>query len=46
MSVAQLHPDPEEGDLAKGFTVPRDTAFFPPSRKVKAPPASFAAARM
>ncbi|EPR5009541.1 type VI secretion system baseplate subunit TssF, partial [Escherichia coli] len=28
MSVAQLHPDPEEGDLAKGFTVPRDTAFF------------------
>ncbi len=28
MSVAQLHPDPEEGDLAKGFTVPRSTAFF------------------
>ncbi|HBD6435285.1 TPA: type VI secretion system baseplate subunit TssF [Shigella flexneri] len=28
MSVAQLHPDTEEGDLAKGFTVPRDTAFF------------------
>lgn len=28
MSVAQLHPDPEEGDLAKGFTVPRNTAFF------------------
>lgn len=46
MSVAQLHPDPEEGDLAKGFTVPRDTAFFPPFRKAKVPPASFAAARM
>ncbi len=28
MSVAQLHPDTEEGDLAKAFTVPRDTAFF------------------
>lgn len=28
MSVAQLHPNPEEGDLAKGFTVPRNTAFF------------------
>ncbi|EBX6014562.1 type VI secretion system baseplate subunit TssF [Salmonella enterica subsp. enterica serovar Dortmund] len=28
MSVAQLHPDREEGDLAKGFTVPRNTAFF------------------
>ncbi len=31
--------------LAKGVTVPRDTAFVSPSRKAKIPPASFAAAR-
>ncbi|GAB3991364.1 hypothetical protein GCM10029978_120070 [Actinoallomurus acanthiterrae] len=41
MSVAQLHPDPEEGDLAKGFTVPRNTAFFPPFRKAKVPACQF-----
>lgn len=46
MTVARLYPDPQEGDLAKGFTVPRDTAFFPGSRRRKIPLASFAVARM
>ena len=28
MAVAQLHPNAGEGDLGKGFVVPRGTAFF------------------
>lgn len=28
MAVAQLHPKVQEGDLSKGFSVPRGTAFF------------------
>ncbi|EBZ7176630.1 type VI secretion system baseplate subunit TssF, partial [Salmonella enterica subsp. enterica serovar Heidelberg] len=30
MAVAKLYPDTQEGDLAKGVTVPRDTAFVSP----------------
>jgi type VI secretion system protein ImpG len=28
MAVAQLHPDPGEGDFSKGVSVPRGTAFY------------------
>lgn len=28
ISVAQIHPDPVEGNLAKGFAVPRGTTFM------------------
>lgn len=30
MAVVKLYPDTQEGDLAKGVTVPRDTAFVSP----------------
>ncbi|MGK4836741.1 type VI secretion system baseplate subunit TssF, partial [Salmonella enterica] len=30
MSVVKLYPDTQEGDLEKGVTVPRDTAFVSP----------------
>lgn len=28
IAVVQLHPDTQEGDFSKGFSVPRGTAFF------------------
>lgn len=30
MAVVKLYPDTQEGDQAKGVTVPRDTAFVSP----------------
>lgn len=45
MAVVKLYPDTQEGDWRKGSPCRAIPRSFPPSRKAKIPPASFAAAR-
>ncbi len=44
MAVVKLYPDTQEGDWRKGSPCRAIPRSFPPSRKAKIPPASFAAA--